>query len=95
MTAPDWVGVVKDLVAPASVAVTYLLTRAGKTAVNQTKLEDVCIRVERAERRLDGHDKTLVEHQTLHKGYVFMQGTVQTIDRKLNAVCGKLGIDGT
>lgn len=95
MIPPDWVGVVEHFIAPVSVIVSFALGRAVKSAVNQRVLDDLSERVARNERRGDDHDKLLAQHVTLHQGYVQVQSQLLSVDRKLNAVCGKLGIDGT
>lgn len=95
MTPPDWVGVVEHFVGPVSVIVSFILGRAQKSAVNQRLLDELCERVAKAEKRGDDHDRLLAQHVTLHQGYVAMQGQILAVDRKLNAVCGKLGVEGT
>lgn len=91
---PSWVDVVEHLGTPLSGILLYVLGRASKGGANQKALDDACGKIVEISKQLERHEAILIEHTTLHRGYVAMQKQLLSVDRKLNAVCGKLGIDG-
>ena len=95
MSAPGWVGVIESVGAPLSGVLLYVLGRASKGGANQAALDNATEMVASHELRLAKIEGLLVEHTTLLRGVVDLQRQLLSVDRKLNAVCGKLGIEGT
>jgi hypothetical protein len=95
MSVPGWVSVVEALGAPMSGILLYVLGRASKGGANQRALDSVIETASEHETRIAKVEATLVEHTTLLRGMVDLQRQILSVDRKLNAVCGKLGIEGT
>jgi hypothetical protein len=98
MVTPGWVDALEHFAAVVAPVLTFALGKAMKGGANQVLLDQNVSRVKTLEEQLSNMALTLAEHSSLHGGYVqnnrFQQEQLLSVDRKVNLICGKLGIAG-